>query len=372
MNLVEMIGKYVPADMLSKIGSAAGLGSDETKKVASGAVPLVAAGLAQVGSTEEGAGRLLDLARQTGAEDMVDRFGDIIGSDESRRTLVERGGGILSSLFGAKADSILDAFTGQTGASRTGTRSFLAMLAPLALGVLGRQARSQGLGIGGLASMLAGQTGLLANMLPGGLGKLLGGGMPGTGERETWRTEAERPREVPSQLRTSEPIRPAEREAPRRRIGVPAIALAIGLALVAWALLRQKRPDVERQARTPTATQPSEVTPGMRQAAPRQGIDALASYSGGNLEGQRFVIEEITVETGTANLTPQSARQVDRLASVMKERGGMKVRLEGERANSVRDALAASGIAAERVSIAEMRPGQPAAQAQVDVVVIQQ
>jgi hypothetical protein len=234
------------------------------------------------------------------------------------------------------------------------------MLAPLALGVLGRQAHSQGLGAGGLASMLAGQSGLLANMLPGGLGKLLGGGMPGRDE-ETWRTEVERPREVPSQLRTSEPIRPAEREAPRRRFGVPAIALAIGLALVAWALLRQKRPDVERQARTPTATQPSEVTPGMRQAAPRQGIDALASYSGPNLEGQRFTIEETALETGTA-----------KLVSVMKERGGMKVRLEGERASSVRDALAASGIAAERVTIAEMRPGQPAAQAQVDVVVIEQ
>ena len=383
MNLVEMIGKYVPADVLSKMGSAAGLGSDETKNVASGAVPLVAAGLARMGSTEQGAGHLLELARQTGAEDMVDRSGDVIGSEESRRTLMERGGRILSSLFGAKGGAILDAFTAQTGASSSGTRSFLAMLAPLALGVLSRHARSQSLGGGALASMLSGQSGLLSGMLPGGLGKLLGSGTPGSDVPGPWRAAEPRAREVPSQIRTSEALRAAGRGGQRRPVGVRAVVAAIAFALLAWALLREKAPEGERQARTPArvAKGPMESMPGMQREPPSQGIDALASYSGANLEGQRFSLSEISFESGTRQLTPQSAQQVDRLAGVMRERERMRVWLEGERADSVREALAARGIAAERVSTAKMGSGQPGATGatpqealgplRVDVVVVE-
>jgi hypothetical protein len=371
MNLVEMIGHYVPAEALAKMGSAAGLGSDETKTVASGAVPLVAAGLARMGSTEQGAGNLLELARRTGAEGMVDRIGDMIGSEQSRRTVMESGGGILSSLFGSKGSGILDAFTAQTGASSTGTRSFLAMLAPLALGALGRHTRSQGLGVGGLASMLSGQSGALANMIPGGLGKLLGGGVPSMDARARMEEAA---REVPTQARIPEPMRARGQVQPRRFGGPAVVAMLIALGFLAWAFSRQRRPEVERQARTaPTSAVPA---PGMQRQPPGQGIDALASYPGANLEGQRFSLTEITLESGTGQLTQESARQVDRLAGAMKEREGMKVRLEGARAGSVRDALAARGIAAERVSTAAERSGTPGgaggeAPGLVDVVVIQ-
>ena len=126
---------------------------------------------------------------------------------------------------------------------------------------------------------------------------------------------------------------------------------------------------------------PTESMPGMQREPPSQGIDALASYSSANLEGQRFSLSEISFESGTGQLTPPSAQQVDRLAGVMKERAGMRVRLEGDRADSVRDALAARGIAAERVSTAGTRSGQPGAMGataqeaqaplRVDVVVIE-
>jgi len=373
MNLVEMIGKYVSPEMLSKIGSTAGLGSDESKKVASGAVPLVATGIAQLGSTEEGAGRLLDLARQSGAEDMAGRFGEMIGSDESRRAVEERGGGILSSLFGSKWDGILDLLSTQTGASRTGTQSFLAMLAPLALGVLGRHARNQGLSAGGLSSMLAGQSGLLANMLPGGLGKLLGGGVPGVETREPSRAEAERPREVTPVVQRARvpPVQP-------RRSGMPAVLGLVGIALVAWALLRGRKPEVQPQATAPeTAVSPQTPAAGMQRMAPNQGIDALAAYSGPDLKDQRFSLTDIGFETGTTHLNPPSARQVDQLAVAMRDRAGMKVRLEGERAGPVRDALTTRGIAGDRVMVAPSSAGQGTAERapsarMVDVVVTEQ
>jgi outer membrane protein OmpA-like peptidoglycan-associated protein len=125
-----------------------------------------------------------------------------------------------------------------------------------------------------------------------------------------------------------------------------------------------------------------ESMPGMQREPPSQGIDALASYSGETLVGRRFSLSEISFESGTSQLTPPSAQQVDRLAGVMKERTGMRVRLEGDRADSVRDALAARGIAAERVSTAGTRSGsgqpgamgataQEAAPVRVDVVVIE-
>ncbi len=414
MNLVEMIGKYLPSDMTSKLGAASGLGSDQTKKLAPAAVPLVAAGLAQVGSTEEGAGKLLDLARQSGAEDTVGRFGEMVGSAESRRTLVENGGGILSSLLGSRKDNILGAVTAATGAPRQGTQTFLSMLAPLALGVLGRYVRSQGLGPAGLASMLSGQSSLLTNMVPGGLGRLLGGGGPvreserwerseryeegwkretppevrATEWRETtstssdWQPEAptqrtgDWQREVPS---TTEPVRGAE----PRRWAVPAVALLIGLAFLTWALLRQRRPGEQQASRlTPNVTQPAEPATGTgssatgtgsAQAAGGENIDALAGYSGANIEGKRFSIKNISFGSGGSNLGQASARQVDLLAGAMKERSGMRVRLEGERADSVRDALAARGIAVERVDTTKTIAGQAGpVQDQVDVVVVGQ
>jgi hypothetical protein len=139
----------------------------------SAAVPALFAGISGAAAKPGGAQNLVDTIRQQPG--VLDNFANIIGSgDES--SLLDQGSTLLKSVFGGQDQSSLaGAVSKFAGIGQGASNSLLAMLAPVALGAIGKQLGGRNLDVGSLTGLLASQKDLIAQALPGGFGKLLAG-----------------------------------------------------------------------------------------------------------------------------------------------------------------------------------------------------
>jgi hypothetical protein len=107
--------------------------------------------------------------------DQVERAASMVGSSD-QQALIDQGTGSLASLFGNDAlDSLTSALGRFAGTGEGQAKSLLGLVAPLVLGVLGRQQKTAGLDATGLANLLTSQKDAIAGALPSGLANLLGG-----------------------------------------------------------------------------------------------------------------------------------------------------------------------------------------------------
>lgn len=177
MNVVDLVKGYLTPDMLGKLSSVLGESPDRTRAAVGAAVPTLLAGLASVSGAPDGARRLAS-ALDDQDERVLTNFGNVLSGGAS---FAERGGAMLTSLMGGSTvgtlSSVLSKFTGLGGTSVT---SLLGMLAPLVMGVLGKQRSTLGLDASGLANLLASQRENIAGAMPAGLSGLLGS-VPGLG-----------------------------------------------------------------------------------------------------------------------------------------------------------------------------------------------
>jgi hypothetical protein len=75
--------------------------------------------------------------------------------------------GILKHVFGGRESKVESALAGSSGIDAGQMRQILAMLAPLVLGMLGKQQRQQGFDIGGLTDLLGGERRAAEKKAPG-------------------------------------------------------------------------------------------------------------------------------------------------------------------------------------------------------------
>jgi hypothetical protein len=97
------------------------------------------------------------------------------GGGHGEQSLIDAGRSVLSSLFGAgKVDGLAGAIAKSCGINQSSAGSLLGALAPMVLGALGREQRSQGLDAQGLARLLTSQKDSIVQALPAGLASGLG------------------------------------------------------------------------------------------------------------------------------------------------------------------------------------------------------
>jgi hypothetical protein len=160
--------------VIGRIASALGLDTGSAQKGLGAVVPALLAGLVSLVSKPDGANRLGSALQRQDAT-ALDRATSAIGGS-NQEALIDQGTSTLSSLFGGSSlDALAGAIGRYAGVGEGQARSLLGMAAPLVLGALGNQQRSQGLDASGLARMLTGQKDSIAAALPAGLTSLLGG-----------------------------------------------------------------------------------------------------------------------------------------------------------------------------------------------------
>ena len=171
ISLVSLVTEFLTPAMIGRIASALGVDRNKLQTAVNATVPGLLAGLTGVAAQPGGAQKLVDAAGQhTGA---FDNIVNSIGSG-GQTTLIERESRLLTSLLGGHDQSALtDAVSKYTGLNSKVSGSLLAILGPLVMGTVAKQARP--LNADGIKSLLASQKDSIAAALPRGFSDLLGG-----------------------------------------------------------------------------------------------------------------------------------------------------------------------------------------------------
>lgn len=148
-------------------GAASQLGMDKNKagSAIQTALPLILGAMKNNASTQEGAngllGALLNSDKHSGG--ILDNLGSILGGGQIDDDVLQDGAGILGHVFGGKEQNVAAAVSKSNGIDLNQAMNILKVAAPVVMGVLGKQARSQGVsdqsGIGDLlGGLLGGQS----------------------------------------------------------------------------------------------------------------------------------------------------------------------------------------------------------------------
>jgi hypothetical protein len=144
-SILESLSGVLGDDAVRQIGQQLGTDAATTSSAISSALPMLVSAMAQQSAREGGADALAGaLAAHDGSA--LDSVSGVLGGG---------GGDLLGQLLGSGRAGALSSMLGQSsGLGQQGAGQLLAMLAPLVMGVLGRNMRDQHLDSTGLAGML--------------------------------------------------------------------------------------------------------------------------------------------------------------------------------------------------------------------------
>jgi outer membrane protein OmpA-like peptidoglycan-associated protein len=171
-NLLDAVKGHLGGDLVSKAASFLGENESGVSKAVNGLLPTVLTGLASKASTSSGAEEVASMASDAHNSGILGSIGSMFGGGD----LLSKGADLVKGIFGGNASGIIDGIASFAGLKSGSASSLLSMLAPVALGTIGKHSAENGLGASGIASMLSSQSSSWSSLLPSGLGSLLGGG----------------------------------------------------------------------------------------------------------------------------------------------------------------------------------------------------
>jgi sporulation protein YlmC with PRC-barrel domain len=167
-SILSTATRLLTPEVIGKLASATGLDQSVTQTAVGAALPAMLSALTGVAAQPNGARQLADAVAQQPT--------DILGSITSGVSALtgDRGTNLLSSLLGgASLGALTSKLSRFLGVGEGPMRSLMGMLAPLIMGVLGREQRAAGLDASGLAHMLVGQKDEITAAMPQGLSRVL-------------------------------------------------------------------------------------------------------------------------------------------------------------------------------------------------------
>jgi hypothetical protein len=169
-SILSTVSRFLTPEIIGKLASATGLDRSVTQTAVGAAVPSILSALTGLVTQPNGARQLANAVAQQPTDILAN-----IGSSLTGSALTgEKGTSLLSSLLGSGPLGLLTATVSKfLGVGEGPMRMLMGLLAPLIMGVLGREQRAAGLDASGLARMLMGQKDEIAAAMPAGLSGLL-------------------------------------------------------------------------------------------------------------------------------------------------------------------------------------------------------
>ncbi|MBP6385114.1 MAG: DUF937 domain-containing protein [Pseudarcicella sp.] len=176
MNLLGLLKNSITPELVSKAANLIGEDSNSTSSALTSVLPVLMGGLATKASTQSGASSLLGLINSGGHDGgILDNLGGLLGGGNASSGLMSAGSGIVSSIFGDKVGGIVSLLSGFLGMKGSSVTSLMSLAAPMVMGIVGKQVKTNGLDAGGLMSLFSGQKDAIASAMPAGLSDKMGG-----------------------------------------------------------------------------------------------------------------------------------------------------------------------------------------------------
>jgi outer membrane protein OmpA-like peptidoglycan-associated protein len=367
-DLMGLIGGVLDNGVVEQIGKVVGESPARTQAAVSGAVPSMLAGvLNHATSSPSGAGQLLSMLSTGGFERVTGNLGGILGGGQGPvDQLVGSGRQILGSLFGNRLGGVTNAVSSSAGVSQGTGSSILAMVAPVVMGMLGKQVASGGLNASGLLGLLRSNKDAIAKSAPAGLASALGLGS--IGDLGT---------------RAGALVEEGARSATRNWGALLAAAAALLLVILGIRAFSTRTETPQATGGSgPARALTSVALPGGGKLSVEQDtfLYNLAGYLGNASDSnvpKTFVFDNLNFESNGTTLTPASRSTVTDLTQVLKAYPSSRVKLVGytdstgdpaankslslARAKTVSDLLSNGGVAAIRIDTDGMGDANPVA-----------
>ena len=327
-NLIDSINGLLGNDFVSKASNQLNEDQNKVQNAMSGVIPSVLAGILNKAGSGDAA-NVLKLAKDTANGGMLSNLGGFLGNN----SLLSKGSELVKGLFGDRTSDVANTISNFFGIKSTSAASLMSVVAPAALGSIGRHAEASNMGTGGFLSFLNNQKDSILNALPSGLNLAGALGLSSLGSIGSKLSGAisslsGQVKDMPGQV---------VKTTSGSRWLVPAI-LAIAAIGLLWYFLSGKKTPVDTTQAVKTEAAPEPVI-----AAPPPAIESIKvrlpngveidAYKGG-IEDQlvRFLndptskidkntwfdFDNLNFETGSANITPESMRQVENIATILK------------------------------------------------------
>lgn len=148
MDIMDLIaGQLSNPDILNQLGKSINAKPEQIEKAAKIGLPAMVEQINRNASTKEGREALANALDQHKDDDISDITGFLKGVD------TQDGMKILQHVFANKNDKLQSSLAKQSGMDSNQVSGLMAMLAPMVLGMLGNQKKSQGLDADGVANL---------------------------------------------------------------------------------------------------------------------------------------------------------------------------------------------------------------------------
>jgi outer membrane protein OmpA-like peptidoglycan-associated protein len=164
-NLIDAAKSLFSDELVSKAGSFLGESETGISKAITGVLPAVLSGLLTKTANHEGAGAVAQMVGEQVNSVASGNPNSFFGDDSSN--LLNKGAGLLSGLFGHKLDGITGLISNFSGIKPSSSASLLSMAVPAVLGLLGKHSNNGG--ASGIAALLSSQKDNIAAAMPSGL-----------------------------------------------------------------------------------------------------------------------------------------------------------------------------------------------------------
>ena len=176
INLMDLVKTAInTSGVADQIGSAVGLEKSKTNSAIEAAIPVLLGGLMKKASTPSGASELSNIFKKQDAEpSILDNLGSLVSGGASSK-LLSMGTSLLPMLLGSSQASIVSVLMKLLGLGDKSVLGLLGSLAPIVMGVVGKQAKSAGgFDPGVLTNLLGSQGSSLNALLPNELKGVMG------------------------------------------------------------------------------------------------------------------------------------------------------------------------------------------------------
>jgi outer membrane protein OmpA-like peptidoglycan-associated protein len=178
-DLLEMMSSTLGTQLVNRAGSFLGASESSMKGAVGAALPALLGGVMQKASTPSGAAELMKLLNTPGLDPgITGNLSSYLGGGEKTSSLLSIGSGLLSSLFGDKLGNLINTIASSFGLKSASASNLMALAAPMVLGFLKTQVSENRLDAKGLASLLAGQAEFLKPRLDSRITSALGFASP--------------------------------------------------------------------------------------------------------------------------------------------------------------------------------------------------
>ncbi|PSJ76878.1 hypothetical protein C7N43_11505 [Sphingobacteriales bacterium UPWRP_1] len=149
INFVDLLTQQFSGDTAEMIGQQLGLDKGTTQLALSQFLPVIATALANNASNEDGASSLYNAVEKDHDGSIMNNLMGFLGNFSQGP-----GAGILGHVFGNQMGQVAEFVSKNTGIDTGTAQNLMQIAAPMVMGLLGQQQRSQGLNQQGLAQLL--------------------------------------------------------------------------------------------------------------------------------------------------------------------------------------------------------------------------